>query len=163
MTDTSTEDAPVEEEEVEAEPVGPEQPTSSEELAVYQEASEDVDASTFEGVTDSTPGAVTELTPETSSKQAKAEGQAAIPSPDGFLQLSEDVELDDDTVVRAGTRVEILTPVLELNPENTNVLYPTYRTPEDAEVTVRTRDARGDVFAVAMDELESVAPGSQKG
>jgi len=127
---------------------------------------EEVEAPPEEHVADSVPGAVTEDTPKTTKKQAAAEGPAPLGA--GFMQLVNDVstdEEDDDAyIVPAGTKVSVVDAPLVLNPDLTNAFgREQYITPEDADIIVRTRDARGDVLTVTMEDLEPLAAGRDKG
>jgi hypothetical protein len=160
MATEETTDAP--EEEVEAEPVGDDQPTSSEELAVYQEANEDLDTDTFDGVTDPVPGAVTDSTPELSSKAKKAEGPAPLPA-GGWAQLA-NTDNVADLGLTPGTRVQIVDTEAEIVEGVTHDPYhPVVDLPEDGEIIVRTRDAKGETVSVTADDLEPVSPGASKG
>lgn len=160
-TEETTVDTP-QEDVVDEEPVGPDQPTSSEELSVYQDANEDLTTDTFDGVTDSVPGAVTEATPELSKKAAREEGPAPLPA-GGWAQLA-DTENVADLGVLPGTRVQILDTEAEIVEGVTHDPYhPVVAMPEEGEILVRTRDAKGLTLSVTADDLEPVAPGVTKG
>lgn len=140
--------------------------TGTDVAVVDEEDVEEVEAPPEAHTADSVPGAVTEDTPKTSKKQAAAEGPAPLQA--GFMQLANDVstdEEDDDAyVVPAGTKVAVVDAPLVLNPDVVNpVGRESYITPEDADIIVRTRDARGDVLTVTLEDLEPLSAGRDKG
>lgn len=127
---------------------------------------EEVEAPPEAHTADSVPGAVTADTPEASKKSQKLEG--APPLGAGFMQLANDVSTDEEDdeayVVPAGTKVSVVEAPLVVNPEgNQGIGRESYITPEDADIIVRTRDARGDILTVGLEDLEPLAPGRDKG
>src|SRR4030095_12417416 len=126
--DTTTDDTSTEE--VEEEEVSEHQPTASEELEVCQ-ANADLDTDTFEGATDSVPGAVTDLTPEQSKKAAKEE--ADIPGPlgaDGWAVLA-DTDRVEELGATPGTLVAIHHVPMNYADDMTDIQHPQFTVEPD--------------------------------
>lgn len=140
-----------------ADPDSDEQPTMSEELEAYQEEA-DLDTDTFEGVTDSVPGAVTELTPEAED----ADEAPMIPNFGGFAQLA-DTDTVADLGAKPGTKVFVVSAGPQELVEGSDIFNPRTRLVEDADVVVRTRDARSEMLTVKVEDLEPLTTGESKG